>query len=105
MSGPCFAIWHQPAAILANEVVEAVVPVDRPVAGSADVKVYELPQALVASATHHGDFENLTRLHATVLSWIEDNGYQIVGPYREVYVTDDGASRPRSRSSTRSSAQ
>jgi DNA-binding transcriptional MerR regulator len=89
-AGPCFAIWHQPAAILANEVVEAVVPVDRPVAGSAEVKVYELPEAQVASATHSGDFENLTRLHATLLSWIEGNSYQVVGPYREVYVTDDG---------------
>lgn len=94
-AGPCLAIWHQPAAVLANEVVEAGVPVDRRVAGSADVKVYELPQAQVASAAHHGEFENLTLLHATLLSWIESNKYQIVGPYREVYVNEDG-DRPSS---------
>ena len=28
-NGPCLAVWHQPAAVLQNEVVEAVVPVDR----------------------------------------------------------------------------
>jgi DNA-binding transcriptional MerR regulator len=89
-AGACLAIWHQPAAILANEVVEAAVPIDHAVAGSAAVKVYELPQAQVASAAHHGEFENLTRLHATLLSWIESNNYQIVGPYREVYVNEDG---------------
>lgn len=83
--GPCLAIWHQPAAVLANEVVEAVVPIALAVAGSAAVKVYELPQAEVASAVHEGGFENLTRLHATLLSWIESNSFQIVGPYREIY--------------------
>jgi DNA-binding transcriptional MerR regulator len=88
-AGPCLAIWHQPAATLANEVVEAVVPVDRAVASSAAVKVYELPQAQVASAAHRGAFESLTRLHATLLSWIESNSYQVVGPYREVYTGED----------------
>ena len=89
-SGPCLAIWHQPASTLANEVVEAVVPVDRDIASSAAVKVYELPLAQMATAAHHGDFENLTRLHAALLSWIEDNSYQVVGPYREIYVNAGG---------------
>ncbi len=87
-AGPCLAIWHQPAAILANEVVEAVVPIDRPMAGSGAVKVYELPQAEVASSAHVGDFENLTRLHATLLSWMESNSYQVIGPYREIYLNE-----------------
>lgn len=83
--GACFAVWHQPAAILANEVAEAAVPIDRAMPSSEHVKVYELPQADVASAIHHGDFEDFTQLHATLLDWIETHNYQVIGPYREIY--------------------
>ncbi len=85
-TGACFAVWHQPAAILANEVAEAAVPVDHAVQSSDRVKVYELPQAQVASATHYGDFDNFVQLHAVLLDWIESNNYQVIGPYREFYV-------------------
>ena len=85
-TGPCFAVWHQPAAVLAGEVAEAAVPVDHTVPSSAVVKVYELPQAQVASAVHHGDFENFVHLHAVLLDWIESNNYRVIGPYREIYL-------------------
>lgn len=88
-SGPCFAVWHQGAEILANEVAEAGVPIDRSIPGSERVAVYELPQAQVASVVHHGPFEDFTQEHTTVLKWIEANGYQIVGPYREIYIQHD----------------
>jgi effector-binding domain-containing protein len=67
-------------------VVEAAVPVDRPLAGTERVKVYGLPESQVAAAVHRGELDSFAQLHATVLSWIETNSYQVVGPYREVYV-------------------
>jgi DNA-binding transcriptional MerR regulator/effector-binding domain-containing protein len=85
-TGPCFAIWHQPADVYSNEVAEAAVPIDRPLSGTGRVNVYELPSAQVASAVHHGAFENFTRLHAVLLEWVGANGYDIVGPYREIYI-------------------
>jgi DNA-binding transcriptional MerR regulator len=88
-TGACFAVWHQPAAILANEVAEAAVPVDQAVPSSDKVKVYELPQAQVASATHLGDFDNFVQLHAVLLDWIESNNYQVIGPYREFYIKNN----------------
>lgn len=84
-AGACFAVWHQPAAILANEVAEAAVPVDHAVPSSERVKVYELPQVQVASAVHFGNFDNFVQLHAVLLDWIESNNYQVIGPYREIY--------------------
>lgn len=94
VTGSHFAIWHQPAEVLANEVAEASVPVD---AGSVDagsvngasadgITVYQLPETLVASAVHHGNFEDFQQLHTAILGWIEANGYEIVGAYREVYI-------------------
>ena len=88
-TGPCFAIWHQAAEVHENEVAEAAFPIDRALPGNAEVKVYELPQAQVASAVHHGAFENFVQLHTTLLKWIEANGYRIVGAYREFYIEHD----------------
>ncbi len=85
-TGSCFAVWHQPAAVLANEVAEAAVPIDHAVPSSDSVQVYELPQAQVASAVHHGPFENFVQLHAVLLDWIEANGYRVMGTYREIYM-------------------
>jgi effector-binding domain-containing protein len=86
VTGPRLAIWNQPATVLVGEVVEVAVPVDHLVSSSNRLKVYELPQAAVASSVHHGNFENFKQLHATLLSWIETNNYLIVGSYREIYM-------------------
>jgi DNA-binding transcriptional MerR regulator len=85
-TGPCFAIWHQGADVLANEVAEAVFPIDRMLPGSDEVKVYQLPETQVAAAVHHGAFENFVQLHGALLSWIESNGYHVAGHYREIYL-------------------
>ncbi len=87
--GDWFAIWHQPAEIRADEVAEAAVPIDQALPSSDRVKVYELPRTQVASVIHHGAFENLVQEHTAALSWIETNGYQVVGPYREIYIRHD----------------
>jgi effector-binding domain-containing protein len=85
-AGPCIAIWHQPASVLANEVVDAVVPIERKVGGSEGVDVYELPAGRVVSVVHEGLFEGMAGGHAALLSWVEANGYEMAGTYREVYV-------------------
>ena len=85
-SGPCLALWHSPADVYENEDAEAIVPIDRPLKGTARVKVYEIPATQVAAVVHQGNFEEFTQGHAALLEWIDTNGYQIVGPYREVYI-------------------
>ena len=84
--GQCMALWHSPADVYANEDAEAMVVIDRPLPGTERVKVYELPPTQVAAVVHHGDFEEFTQGHAALLEWIDANGYQIVGPYREIYI-------------------
>lgn len=86
---PCFAIWHQSAEILENEVVDAAVPINQLLPSTDRIQVYELPQTQVAAAVHHGDFEDFTQLHTVLLKWIEDNQYRIVGSYREIYIQHD----------------
>lgn len=91
-TGPCFALWHSPADVYENEDAETVVPIDRPLAGTDRVKVYELSSTQVASVVHNGDFEDFTQGHAALLEWIDANGYKIVGPYREIYIKHEKGS-------------
>ena len=86
---PCMALWHTSADTYADEDAEAVVPVDRALPDSDEVKVYELTGGTVASAIHHGNFAEFTQLHPALLRWIDSNGYRIVGPSREIYVRND----------------
>jgi DNA-binding transcriptional MerR regulator len=85
-NGLCLTLWHSPAAVYENEDAEAVVEIDRPLPGTDQVKVYELPSTHVAAVVHHGDFKEFTQGHAALLEWIDANGYRIVGPYREIYI-------------------
>jgi DNA-binding transcriptional MerR regulator len=84
--GPHFTIWHQSPDVYTDEVVDAILPVNKALAGTDRIDVYELEETLVASAVHHGDFEDFTQLHTAILQWIEANGYEPVGGYREVYI-------------------
>ena len=88
-NGLCLTVWHSPADVYENEDAEAIVSVDRSLAGTDQVKVYELPSTQVASVVHHGNFEDFTQGHAALLEWIDANGYRIIGPYREIYIKHD----------------
>lgn len=86
---PCLALWHTTADTHEDEDAEAVVPIDRTLPDSQDVKVYELAGGLFASAVHHGEFAEFTQLHPALVRWIESNGYGITGPSREIYLRLD----------------
>jgi effector-binding domain-containing protein len=58
--------------------------------------VYELPETQVASVVHHGAFSSLVGEHTALLTWIEANAYQIVGPYREIYIHADPGNQAES---------
>ena len=85
-NGLCLTLWHSPADVYENEDAEAIVPIDRHLPGTVNVKVYELPPTQVASVVHQGNFEEFTQGHAALIEWIDANGYRIVGPYREIYI-------------------
>ncbi|HEU0292001.1 MAG TPA: MerR family transcriptional regulator [Anaerolineales bacterium] len=87
--GLCLALWHSPADVYENEDAEAAVQIYRSLPGTDQVKVYELPPTQVASVVHQGNFEDFTQGHAALLEWIDANGYEIVGPYREIYIKHD----------------
>ena len=84
---PCFTIYHDAEYRDRNIDSEVCEPVgSAPVESRGRVKVYELPAITAASIVHHGTFDTLTNAYKVILKWIEDNGYRICGPERELYL-------------------
>ena len=51
---------------------------------SGRMHVHELPAATMAATVHHGPYNTIGAAHEAILTWIEANGYRIVGPDREL---------------------
>ena len=66
--------------------VAAAIPISGSLPEGEGVTVETLPAAPMACVVHHGSFAGFQRAYQALLSWIEANGYQIVGPNREIYL-------------------
>ncbi|HVM70294.1 MAG TPA: GyrI-like domain-containing protein [Anaerolineales bacterium] len=59
---------------------------------TAPVRLQELPAVpAMATVIHSGDQVTLPQAYASFYKWAQSNGYQPLGPYREVYLTEGGA--------------
>lgn len=81
------ALYHTAEGQENDIEVEALAPIYEPLRGSQSVQVYELPAVeQMACVVHHGPFATLGQAYQAVVSWIENNGYRIAGPCREIYL-------------------
>ena len=81
------AVYHTAEGQENDIEVEAVAPIYEPLRGSQRVQVYELPAVeQMACVVHHGPFATIGQAYQAVVSWIENNGYHIAGPCREIYL-------------------
>jgi DNA-binding transcriptional MerR regulator len=48
------------------------------------VRVHELPAGTMAATVHHGSYQTIGEAHEAILTWIDANGYRIIGPDREL---------------------
>ena len=85
-TGPCLTLYHSDEPEIDAEVCEPIAEgVSLP--QNSQVQMRELPGVEeVAAVIHHGPFKTLSESYQAVLKWIEDNGYQINGPCREIYL-------------------
>jgi effector-binding domain-containing protein len=66
--------------------MEAAVPLPTTLSGNEEITIQTLPSALVACAIHTGADLFLGQAYAALYRWIKDNGYQVIGPPRLVYL-------------------
>lgn len=71
--------------------VDCVVPVSAPTSGEGRITFEELPSTDVAHTRHVGPYSELPRAFEAVALWIAEQGLDIVGPLREVYIEHDGS--------------
>jgi effector-binding domain-containing protein len=74
--------------------VEVCEPISVDLKETDQVHVRTLPAVeKMACTVHKGPFVTIPQAYDAILKWINDNGYHITGPCREVYLaaTDDGS--------------
>jgi effector-binding domain-containing protein len=58
---------------------------DQDVPSTDIVQVVDLPVVQVASVIHRGTMESIEQAFESLVRWVEDSGYRLTGPSRELY--------------------
>jgi len=70
--------------------VEVAVPVPAGTKAPVGFEVKDLPAVNKAACiVHTGSYENFNVSYGALMKWVADNGYEIAGPNREVYLRPD----------------
>lgn len=87
---PCFVIYHD--SVVEDGVdVEVAEPLLSMTPASDHVKVYTLPKTLMVSTVHRGSFQTIHRAYNALTGWLEQCGYRLAGPHRELYLKGEWA--------------
>jgi effector-binding domain-containing protein/DNA-binding transcriptional MerR regulator len=71
--------------------MEVCVPISEPATGRGDIVSCELPGGPVAYALHCGAYHEIGPAYQAVATWVQDNGREVAGPPREIYLNDPSA--------------
>lgn len=84
---PCLSLYHDEDYKECDWDIEVCEPIATDLVETERVKVYELPEVdSMACVLHHGPFVTISQAYDAIMRWIGENGYQIIGPAREVYL-------------------
>jgi len=87
-NGACFTLYHDDEFKERDWDVEVCEQVSVELGESRRIKVRTLPAIdSLACTIHHGPFVTIGEAYNALGKWITENGYRIVGPCREVYLT------------------
>ncbi|MGD8620889.1 MAG: MerR family transcriptional regulator [Anaerolineales bacterium] len=86
-TGSCLSLYHDDEYKEQDWDIEVCEPIESRLKGTDQIKVYELPGVETMACTlHHGPFVTISQAYDAIMRWIGENGYQITGPAREVYL-------------------
>jgi len=81
---PCLSICHTSEPEID---VEVCAPIKSPANTMPDLCIYELPAIdLAASTILKGPFAGIAPAYASLIKWVDDNGFCVTGPDREIYL-------------------
>lgn len=88
LAGPPFLIMFEVVDEESEGDIEIAFPVSMPFGGGGEVVGREEPAMTVASTMHRGAYDEIGPAYSTLTGWIQEHGHEIVGPPREIYLTD-----------------
>jgi DNA-binding transcriptional MerR regulator len=81
------SVWHDEEYRDEKVDGEAAFVTGDPLPEDKRVRESTLPAVENMAATvHHGSFDTIGGAYAALLGWIEENGYRVAGPNREIYL-------------------
>ncbi len=80
------ALWHDPEYKDKDVDAEAGFLLRNDVPARGGVTVRELEEATAACTVHNGAYRRLNEAYDALLKWVAENGYQMAGPARELYL-------------------
>ncbi|MEH7464124.1 MerR family transcriptional regulator [Bacillus thuringiensis] len=83
LRGMPMTIYYSPEYNPAGNDTEFAIPIEEAVKGTR-----ELPECLCAKSVLKGSYPELTAVYANLMEWVENEGYELIQPPYEVYVTD-----------------
>lgn len=85
MIGPPMALYHDTEFKERDWDIEVCMPITDEITPNDRVKVYDLPAVeKMTCVVHTGPFATIGEAYDALAKWIDQNGYQIVGPGREL---------------------
>jgi effector-binding domain-containing protein len=61
---------------------------------SSEFEVKNVPKRKVASLVHKGSYETIGLAYKTLYEWIQENGYDMIGPMMDIYLSDPNTVKP-----------
>jgi DNA-binding transcriptional MerR regulator len=87
--GPCFSLYHDVEHKERDWDIEVCEQISVELAPIKRVKVYSLPVVeTMACTVHTGPFAAIGEAYDGILKWMDQNGYRIVGPSREIVLRE-----------------
>ena len=80
------ALWHDCEFREKDVDAEAGFYLKQDVRARGGVTVHDLPEVTAACTVHNGAYRRLGEAYDSLLKWVAENGYQIAGPVRELYL-------------------
>jgi effector-binding domain-containing protein len=86
-AGPPIGIYHDPEHQEQDVDVEVAVPISASGTAGVDIPTKQLPGVEeMACIFHQGGYSTIGASYGNLMKWVEENGYQVAGAVREVYI-------------------
>ena len=87
-AGPPMALYFDMEMNPESFEMESCVPVAGEAAGEGEVTFRVLPGGKFLSLMHRGPYETLEATYEALFAYMKENGLELAGPSRELYLTD-----------------